>query len=245
MRKLFGHIWALWTGFLYAILLVIYGIIAFFSFSLGNEKIKRKAHWLPNHAAKVLLFLSGMKCKLLGQPINKNGQYIYVANHVNLLDVVYVRSIISTYLKILAKQEILKMPIMGYFAKTMGILINRGDKKDRERGINDMNEQLQKTGASILIYPEGTRNTTKEWLLPFKNGAFITAIENQIPIACITLKGIRDRMPPNKFTVFPGSLNAYIDIFETKGMVKEDFEKLKETVRAKMLTYFVGQPLTA
>jgi len=42
---------------------------------------------------------------------------------------------------------------------------------------------------------------------------------------------------------FPGSLNAYVDIFETKGLNINDLEKLKDEVRAKMLFYLTGQSL--
>lgn len=178
-----------------------------------------------------------MRMRLAGYKLNPNAQYIYVANHVNTMDIVYVRSIINTYLKILAKKELNRIPFLAFMARNMGIPIDRSNRADRQKGLRKMYEHLKNSRASILIYPEGKRNRSKEWLLPFKNGAFITAIENQLPIACITLKDIRKRMNQIKQTMYPGSIDAYVDIFETKGLVLEDMEALKEKIRTKMLSY--------
>lgn len=245
VKKIFGRIWMAYTYLVFGVAAILSAIAAFVMITFSRDELKRKAHKVPLYASRSILWLTAMRFKLFGQPLNKDGQYIYVANHVNDIDVLFVRSIINTHLKVLVKKEILKIPMLGYLAKHTAILVNRSDKKDRKKGMVEMKKQLQNTGASLLIYPEGTRNKTKEWLLPFKNGAFIAAIENQLPIACITLEGIRKRMHPTKWMSFPGSLNAYVDIFETKGLNMGDLEKLKDEVRAKMLFYLTGQPVSA
>jgi len=240
-KKIFGRIWMTYTYLVFGVVAIFSAFTAYVMITLSKDELKRKAHLVPRYASKSILWLTAMRFKILGSPLNKNGQYIYVANHVNDIDVLFVRSIINTHLKVLVKKEILKIPMLSYLAKHTAILVNRSDKTDRKKGMVEMKKQLQHSGASLLIYPEGTRNKTSNWLLPFKNGAFIAAIENQLPIACITLQGIRDRMHPTKWLSFPGSLNAYVDIFETKGLNINDLEKLKEEVRAKMLFYLTGQ----
>lgn len=240
MKTIFGYLWAAFTYFWFAFFLSTAGLLAILCFTFGNDALKRKAHWLPKYACKCILFFSGMRMRLVGEKLNADGQYIYVANHVNAIDIVYVRSIINTYLKILAKKELNRIPFMAFFARNMGIPIDRSSKADRQRGLKKMYDYLKNSGASILIYPEGKRNRTPEWLMPFKNGAFITAIENQLPIACITLKDIRKRMNPIKLTMYPGSVTAFVDIFETKGLSLTDMETLKGQVRAKMLGYLEG-----
>jgi len=181
-----------------------------------------------------------MRMRLTGAQLDPSGQYIYVANHVNTVDILYVRSIINTYLKIMAKKELNRIPVLATLARHMGIPIDRSSKTDKQKGIQKMYDYLKNSGASILIYPEGKRNRTKDWLLPFKSGAFITAIENQLPIACITLKNIRKRMHPTKLTMFPGKVDAFVEIFETKGLSLENMEELKATIRTKMLGYLMG-----
>jgi len=220
--------------------LAIFGSLSILCFIFGNDALKRKAHELPRYGCQCILFFSGMRFRLVGDKLNPDGQYIYVANHVNTVDIVYVRSIINTYLKILAKKELNRIPFLAFLARNMGIPIDRSNKADRQRGLRKMYEHLKNSGASILIYPEGKRNRTKEWLMPFKNGAFITAIENQLPIACITLQGIRKRMNQVKQTMYPGKITAYVDIFETKGLSLDDMEALKEKIRQKMLDYLVS-----
>jgi len=51
------------------------------------------------------------------------------------IDVLFVRSIINTHLKVLVKKEILKIPMLGYLAKHTAILVNRSDKTDRKKGM--------------------------------------------------------------------------------------------------------------
>ncbi len=244
VKTIFGKLWTAYVYFIFGVVAIVSSMVAYVMITFSKDELKKRAHKIPLYASRSILWLTAMRFKLFGQPLNKDGQYVYVANHVNNIDVLFVRSIINTHLKVLVKKEILKIPMLSYLAKNLAILINRSDKTDRKKGMVEMKKQLQDSGASLLIYPEGTRNKTNKLLLPFKNGAFITAIENQLPIACITLQGIRKRMHPTKWLSFPGSLNAYVDIFETKGLSLNDLEQLKEEIREKMLFYLTGQPAT-
>lgn len=238
MKNLFGIIWGLWSGFTYFVFGGIAALVSFFAIQFGSDKAKYNAHWSPRTACKAILFCSGMRYNLQGEnKVDKNGQYIFVANHVNMIDIVFVRSIINNYLKILGKTELLKMPIMKLFAKHFAITVDRSNKEARKQSMDDMNQQLQATKASLLIYPEGTRNKTAEILQPFKKGAFITAIQNKISIACITIVGLEKIMPKNKLRVYPGKVEAYIDVFETDDYTMDDVDTLSNLVREKMLSY--------
>jgi len=213
-------------------------VVSFFAIQFGSDKAKYKAHWSPRIACKNILRFSGMRYNLHNENIvDKNGQYIFVANHVNMVDILFVRAIINNYLKILGKKELLKMPIMKIFAKHFAITVDRSNKEARKQSMDDMNQQLQATKASLLIYPEGTRNRTKDILQAFKKGAFITAIQNKIPIACITIVGLEKIMPKNKMRVYPGKVDAYLDVFETENLTMDNVDELSNQVRNKMLSY--------
>lgn len=89
----------------------------------------------------------------------------------------------------------------------------------------------------MFIYPEGTRNKNRG-LLPFKKGAFKTAIMGQVPIIPVI-------MSPYYF--IDGKKNTFdkghiiVEVLEpipTKGMVDEDHEKLMDMTRDAMLAAY-------
>lgn len=89
----------------------------------------------------------------------------------------------------------------------------------------------------MFIYPEGTRNKNRG-LLPFKKGAFKTAIMGQVPIIPVV-------MSPYYF--IDGKNNTFdkghiivkaLEPIPTKGLVDADHEELMEKTRNVMLAEY-------
>ncbi len=59
-----------------------------------------------------------------------------------------------------------------------------------------------RTGMHMCIYPEGTRNRTREPLKPFYNGAFKLAAETKADIIPAIISGTRKRFPYTKLFSF-------------------------------------------
>ena len=84
-------------------------------------------------------------------------------------------------------------------------------------------------GISILIFPEGTQNRSKEPLQPFYDGAFRIAIETQQPLLPLVVIGAGKLMPPKKFFIQPGRISIHVlDEIPTEGLTLADVTKLKE-----------------
>ncbi len=101
--------------------------------------------------------------------IPKEGSILIVGNHKHLYD--QCLSIISTkrFIKYMAKKEYFDSKKTRWFFKAVGcISVDRSvhDTKAKEEAIETL-----KNGGAIGLFPEGTRNKTKEFLLPFKFGA--------------------------------------------------------------------------
>ena len=101
--------------------------------------------------------------------IPKDGAILIVGNHKHLYD--QCLSIVSTrrFIKYMAKREYFDNKKTRWFFKAVGcISVDRSvhDGKAKEEAI----ETLKNDGA-IGLFPEGTRNKTNEFLLPFKFGA--------------------------------------------------------------------------
>lgn len=108
--------------------------------------------------------------KIIGKEnIPKDGSILIVGNHKHLYD--QCLSIISTkrYIKYMAKKEYFDNKKTAWFFKSVGCIpVDRSKKDD-----NATKQALDtlKVGGAIGLFPEGTRNKTKEFLLPFKFGA--------------------------------------------------------------------------
>lgn len=101
--------------------------------------------------------------------IPKDGSILIVGNHKHLYD--QCLSIISTkrFIKYMAKKEYFDSKKTRWFFKAVGcISVDRSvhDGKAKNEAIETL-----KHGGAIGLFPEGTRNKTKNFLLPFKFGA--------------------------------------------------------------------------
>ena len=98
-----------------------------------------------------------------------DGPILIVGNHKHLYD--QCLSIISTKRGIhyMAKKEYFDSKKTRWFFKLTGCISVDRSKKDKE-AVDSALSVLKDNGA-IGLFPEGTRNKTKEFLLPFKFGA--------------------------------------------------------------------------
>lgn len=106
--------------------------------------------------------------------IPRGRAHVIASNHLSDLDPVYILEAVFSWKRytILAKQELFKNLLIGWFLSCMGAVpIDRG-KGDMDT-VNKVTDEC-KNGTPILIFPEGTRSKTGE-LLTLKSGAFLIA----------------------------------------------------------------------
>jgi 1-acyl-sn-glycerol-3-phosphate acyltransferase len=119
--------------------------------------------------------------KFYGTRKAKDGAAIYIANHYRIFDAMYPACTTWEGIHYLAKKSILHHPLYGPFCKGLRIIGVNRDGTD-VRAIMDAMKCLKK-GEKIAIFPEGTRNKTKDKeMLEFKGGAAMMAIKAKAPI---------------------------------------------------------------
>ncbi len=105
-------------------------------------------------------------------------QRIYFANHASHGDFVLIWTALPPQLRVLTR------PVAGkdywdagavrrFIGKHVfnAVLINRAATTRKDNPLAPI-EQALTQGSSLILFPEGTRNTTDEMLLPFKPGLF-------------------------------------------------------------------------
>ena len=91
--------------------------------------------------------------------------------------------------KWVSKKEVYRIPIVGRLLFAHGdIVINRASAKEAMQLVHDKGKEWLRKGASVSIFPEGTRSKDGE-IHNFKAGAFILAKDAGVPILPIVLDG--------------------------------------------------------
>ncbi|REJ81371.1 MAG: 1-acyl-sn-glycerol-3-phosphate acyltransferase [Bacteroidetes bacterium] len=229
-RSLFG-IWAL---IVFIVTLVLAGTAYYITFILASDKkAPHIAHqYISRPWAWTLFFFFGIRLNIKGthRPDPKK-VYVFVCNHQSQLDIPAYALVAPNTIRFLAKEELTKIPIMGFVIRKLYISVNRSDKKARARSMENMMSSLNE-GISVFICPEGTRNRRTDNLLPFHDGAFRLAIQSQVPIAVLTIKNSGELLSPLRpIELKPGKIHCtWSSIIETKGMSETDVPQLKEKV---------------
>ena len=134
------------------------------------------------------LRLSGMKVLVSGQEhLDPNETYVFVSNHRSYLDTATLFAYTGRRLGLLAKKELLNVPILGVgmgFVNIMAI-----DRSNRERALKTVEAATARirSGRSFGVFAEGTRAKPGEFLA-FKKGAFYMAAQAGVSIVPVAIK---------------------------------------------------------
>ncbi|MEQ9415103.1 MAG: lysophospholipid acyltransferase family protein, partial [Cyclobacteriaceae bacterium] len=153
-----------------------------------------------------------------------------VSNHTSYLDIPGLTLTIPTQFRPLAKKELKKIPVFGWIAQSACIIVDRSSNESRRKSMEHLKDILA-MGISVLIFPEGTQNRSKERLQPFYDGAFRIAIETKQPIIPVVVLNAGKLMPPNKAHIEPGTIKVIVGKeIATDQLTLKETSLLKEKV---------------
>lgn len=166
------------------------------------------------------------------QKLDPNRNYMLVANHTSMIDIMLMLILIKQPFIFVGKQELAKIPLFGFFYKKTNITVDRKCTKSRQDVVTEAQRRLDR-GASICIFPEGGVPDDRSLVLDsFKDGAFRLAIAHQIPIVPITFYDNKKRFSYKFISGSPGKLRVKVHKFiETSGKSPTERRELKEQTR--------------
>lgn len=132
-----------------------------------------------------------MKREVIGlENIDPHKVYVMVLNHNSMVDILSIYNLPLVF-KWVSKREVYRIPIVGQLLFAHGdIVINRASTKEAMRLVHERGMEWLKRGASVSIFPEGTRSKDGE-IHNFKAGAFLLAKDAGVPILPIVLDGTK------------------------------------------------------
>lgn len=159
----------------------------------------------------------------------KDRAYIFVGNHLSVLDVVFPAVSTNRAVHYMAKSCLFEKGLMRKFVlKCECIPVNR-DGNDVRAVMLAM--KYLKSDECVCIFPEGTRNKTKDIFLPFKGGATAISIKTKTPIVPIVqIKKIRMFRRSHVLIGEPMEFPEYYG----KRLTEEDIQKCDDFLRDRL-----------
>lgn len=137
-------------------------------------------------------------------------QRVYYANHTSNADMPMIWSVLPPELRdrtrpVAAADYWLQTPARAFFGGEVfrGVLI---DRRPEARQVNPMEPILQALdeGASLIIFPEGKRNTGPEPLLPFRAGLYNIGLQRpEVELVPTWIANLNAIMPKGEVIPLP------------------------------------------
>ena len=228
MRRL--HYW--WSLFVAGALLGLLGPpILIFSWLVNKHYL---VYPWARFGAGAWLRLSGVRVKVRGlEHLDPKQTYVFVSNHRSYLDTAALFIYTGRRIGVLAKKELLKVPVLGVgmgFVNVMAI-----DRTNRERAIRTTEAAAERirSGVSFGVFVEGTRAKPGD-LLPFKKGAFYMARQAGVPVVPIAIKNSDVLMGKGTGEARSGTIEMVLmpPVDTSRVVSDEDMNRLISEVRA-------------
>lgn len=177
-------------------------------------------------------FILGLKVQVRGREnVEKDKPYVFMANHLSFLDGPLLFMVIPQPVRVILKKGIFQIPVVGVAMSLVGFVpVDRKGIRGGKRSIDRATRRIKQKGHSFLIFPEGTRSRDGK-IQSFRRGGFFLAVNSQVPIVPVTIKGTYELMPKGKFWAKKGKIQViFHPPVSVKGLSKEDISGLREKV---------------
>ncbi|WP_024872449.1 1-acylglycerol-3-phosphate O-acyltransferase [Tolumonas lignilytica] len=177
----------------------------------------------------------GVKVKSIIPDCSRNlGSVVYAVNHQSNYDIFVTTGCNLPGVVSMGKKSLVWVPFFGILYYLSGNILV--DRANRGRAVDSMKQvvaKIKQKGISIWMFPEGTRSKGRG-LLPFKTGAFHTALMAKVPVVPIVCSSYVGQIDLNRWDngeILIEMLPPIDTSHWGRGTVKE----LTETVRNQMV----------
>lgn len=237
--------------FILAIIVILFlGIYSIFDaivclFINDRERLSIHNYKIVKNVISLVLKISGVKIVVNGlenyeKLSNEKGIFV-ISNHRGYFDILSGYVTLDRDLSIIAKAELKKLPIVGYWMNRIGCLFI--DRDNLRSGANMVIDAIKliKSGKTVWVFPEGTRNKNLDPadLLEFKSGTFKIPEKSDcyiLPMAILNSDKVFENQLPR---IKPGTI--YIEfgkaykIAELSDENRNDIAEYNRTLMSKLI----------
>ncbi len=163
------------------------------------QAVPRFWGWLISTWSGVQVRVEGLK------QLDPSKPYIFVANHQSQYDIFVLDGFFPMDFRWLAKKELFRLPFFGWAMLLAGsIPVDRSHGRQALKSLDEAAKRIA-AGASVIIFPEGTRSPDGK-LQPFKAGGMQLAIKSGVELVPMAISGTHEVLPKGKILSRPGKV---------------------------------------
>jgi len=204
---------SIWVLSFYGVSTVVISLLSLL-ISIWSEEGARA---LARVWAKANLWVAGIKVKVEGKenlPISSSAGdnecgFIIAANHTSAADIFAILAGLRLDICWVSRASLLRKPFMGWHLGRLHIPLARGSIGSAKRFIQEGTCKLD-SGATVVVFPEGTWREDAGPMLPFKKGSFLLARTTNRPIVPVAIIGSQDLLPPETLIPEKGTITLRI-----------------------------------
>jgi 1-acyl-sn-glycerol-3-phosphate acyltransferase len=224
------------TGFPFTVLcLVVTAVAGLFPGTRGFMLWVGHKLWAP-----VYLVTGGVDLHSSGHTaeLNPDQPYVFVSNHQSYFDIPATLRTLKRTVQFVAKREFLFFPLFGFYLWRVGsVIVDRSNRAKAHKTMAKAVGRVRKD-TSVLVYAEGTRSPDGE-VAAFKRGAFVLALQAQVPVVPVTVYGSYQVQSKHTFKVRSGPIYVHVDRpISTDGLTLDDRAEISDRVRQVIVDRF-------
>lgn len=207
--------------------------------------------WKVLHGlARLFAGVTGTRLLVLGKPHLPpvTQPCVFVANHASYLDGYVMVAVLPRSFSFVAKAELGENRFMNYVLQRMRVLYVRRFEKGQVLQDTQQIADAARQNRSLLFFPEGTF-TRIPGVRDFRLGAFMTAVQANLPVVPIAIRGTRSMLRAGSWFPRPGNISITFGepIWPESGTDRDQATiwqgalKLRRAARAHIVRYS-GEP---
>lgn len=195
-----------------ALVWVVLSTILYASATMLASLVSRSLMLRIQHAwCSHLLAVAGVRVSCRGiDNLPASGSVVIVSNHQSHIDIPVLFAALRRPLTFVAKKELFGIPVFGWAIKLVGHLeIDRGSARKARESFNRAVTRMREEDLAVIVFPEGTRSIGGK-LGGFKRGSFSLAVESNVPVIPVAVRGSGLLLPKKSLLIRPGVVHVEI-----------------------------------
>lgn len=221
----------LYTAYCLALFAVLALTVLLINLFLPNLRGRRR---VAGAFSRAFLRLARVPFEVEGLSRLPQSPCVVVANHASYIDGLVAAAALPPDFAFVIKKEMVRVPLAGLLLRRLGSQFV--ERFNRHKGGVDARRvlKLAATGQSLVFFPEGTFNETRQ-VGRFLGGAFATAARSEMPVVAMAIHGTRAVLPPGRLSVHRTPIRVEILEVLTAGDARQRSREL--------IARAVGEPL--